>query len=76
MYKNACRYIKYMFPESPVCKLYDDSKRNGFRVTGGDPRCNRSAQGLKMANCTSFKILTPIPRRLADNGKVAMHAST
>ena len=26
-----------MFPESPVCTLYDDTKRNGFWVTGGEP---------------------------------------
>ena len=26
-----------MFPESPVCSLYDDTKRNGFWVTGGEP---------------------------------------
>ena len=49
-----------MFPESPVCTLYDDTKRNGFLSNWGRTRCNRSAQGLKMANCTSFKILTHI----------------
>ena len=26
-----------MFPESPDCTLYDDTKRNGFWVTGGEP---------------------------------------
>ena len=26
-----------MFPDSPVCTLYDDTKRNGFLVTGGEP---------------------------------------
>ena len=30
-------YIKYMFPESPDCTLYDDTKRNCFWVTGGEP---------------------------------------
>ena len=29
-----------------------------FLSNWGRTRCNRSAQGLKMANCTSFKILT------------------
>ena len=37
MYKNEYRYIKYMFPESPDCTLYDDTQRNGFWVTGGEP---------------------------------------
>ena len=32
-----------------------------FLSNWGRTRCNRSAQGLKMANCTSFKILTHIP---------------
>ena len=26
-----------MFPESPDCTLYDDTKRNCFWVTGGEP---------------------------------------
>ena len=26
-----------MFPESPDCTLYDDTKGNGFWVTGGEP---------------------------------------
>ena len=28
--KQVKVYIKYMFPESPDCTLYDDTKRNGF----------------------------------------------
>ena len=49
-----------MFPESPDRTLYDDTKRKWFLSNWGRTRCNRSAQGLKMDNCTSFKILTHI----------------
>ena len=33
-------------------------QKKWFLSIWGRTRCNRSAQGLKMANCTSFKILT------------------
>ena len=33
-------------------------QKKWFLSNWGRTRCNRSAQGLKMANCTSFKILT------------------
>ena len=35
-------------------------QKKWFLSNWGRTRCNRSAQGLKMANCTSFKILTHI----------------
>ena len=35
-------------------------QKKWFLSNWGRTRCNRSAQGLKMANCTSFKILTQI----------------
>ena len=35
-------------------------QKKWFLSIWGRTRCNRSAQGLKMANCTSFKILTHI----------------
>ena len=39
-------------------------QKKWFLSIWGRTRCNRSAQGLKMANCTSFKILTHIVFRL------------
>ena len=62
MYKNEYKGIEtiytYTFPESPICTFYDDTKR--FLSNWGRTRCKRNAQGLEMANCTSFKILTHI----------------
>ena len=38
-------------------------QKKWFLSNWGRTRCNRSAQGLKMANCTSFKILTHIKQK-------------
>ena len=42
-------------------------QKKWFLSNWGRTRCNRSAQGLKMANCTSFKILTHIHVLNKDN---------
>ena len=43
-------------------------QKKWFLSNWGRTRCNISAQGLKMANCTSFKILTHI-HVFGDSGK-------
>ena len=44
-------------------------QKKWFLSIWGRTRCNRSAQGLKMANCTSFKILTHIGISVSSVGR-------
>ena len=61
-----------MFPESPDCTLYDDTKRNCFWVTGGEPGVIEVLKVWKWP-IVSFKILTHILTGHYNNAKQPMH---